>query len=135
MLQQLRHVKILIIDDDEDIRWSLKEIFSTTPRFEFEVFEADNAKEGVKLFQETFPDLVLLDVNLPDVNGIKILQGIVKKYPGTNIVMISGIERERLLKETKFVGAREFICKPFDHRIVLNTLAKVLDKSPTYMDN
>lgn len=134
-MQQLRHVRILIIDDDEDIRWSLREIFTTTSRYEFEVLEAKDAKEGVTLFQKQYPDIVLLDVNLPDVNGIKILQGIIKKYPAANIIMISGMEREKLLKETKFVGAKEFIFKPFDHRIVLNVIAKVLDQSPNYMDS
>ncbi len=133
-MQKLRHVSVLIIDDDEDVRWSLKEILLSTPRFEFEVFEAGSAKEGAKFFEEHHPDLILLDVNLPDANGVKLLQGIIKKYGSANVIMISGIEKERLLKETRFLGSKEFICKPFDHRIVLNAIAKVVDKSPTYMD-
>ena len=133
-MQQLRHVRILIIDDDEDIRWTLREILETTPRFECEVLEAKDAKEGVKVFEEKYPDIVLLDVNLPDVNGMKILHGLIKKYPGANIIMISGMEREKLLKDSKFYGAKEFIYKPFDHRIILNVIAKVLNESPTYMD-
>ena len=107
---------------------------TTTPRFDFEVFEAKDAKEGVEIFEKHIPDIVLLDVNLPDVNGVKILEAIHKKYPGANIIMVSGMEREKILKETKFIGAKEFIYKPFDHRIILNVIAKVLDKSPNYMD-
>lgn len=133
-MQQLRHVRILIIDDDEDIRWSLREIFETTPRFECEIYEAENARSGVKILQKEYPDIVLLDVRLPDADGIKLLKAILKKRESASIIMISGIDEAELLKKTKLFGAKEFIAKPFDYRIVLNVLAKVLDTTPRYMD-
>jgi len=130
-LVEQRHLKILIIDDDEDIRWSLKEIFSNC-KYYVTVTEASNAQDGFKAFKEVLPDLVLLDVRMPEINGIQLLKQLLKETKSTKVIMISGMDYKHILKETKFLGAKSFILKPFDRRIVMNVITEVMAKSPLF---
>ena len=124
-------MKILIIDDDDDIRWSLKEIFSNC-KFNVDVTEASNAQEGFNQFKKVSPDLILLDIKMPKINGIRLLKLILDEDKSAKVIMISGMEQEEILKETRFLGAKNFILKPFDRRIVMNVVTEVMAKSPIF---
>lgn len=121
------YYRILIIDDDEDIRWTLKEIL-LSQQIKFEIIEATNALSGLKMFKEKKPDLTLLDVQLPIANGIKVLDGIMKLDKTAKVVMITGMERAKIVNNTRSMGARNYILKPFDHHIVKKIIYEVLNQ-------
>lgn len=127
MLTLKNYYRVLIIDDDEDIRWSLKEIL-TPLHIKFEILEASDALSGLKMFKEKKPDLIILDVQLPVANGIKVLDGIMKLNKAAKVIMITGMERSKIVSSTKGMGARNYILKPFDHHAVKKIVYEVLNQ-------
>ena len=127
MLTLKNYYRVLIIDDDEDIRWSLKEIL-TPLHIKFEILEASDALSGLKIFKEKKPDLTLLDIQLPIANGVKVLDGIMKLNKLAKVIMITGMERAKVVNSTKGLGARNYILKPFDHNTVKKIVFEVLSQ-------
>lgn len=103
------HKTILIVDDEESIRLSMKGAFSDEG---YDVLTASSGEECLSLLEEELPDLILLDIWLPGIDGIETLQEVKSKYPHIPVVMISGHGTvESAVKCTK-LGAFDFIEKP-----------------------
>ena len=117
--------KILIVDDAPIIRLMLSDILNGAG---YEVVgEAANGNEGVKKFTECNPDLVTLDIVMPEKDGIQTLEEILKLSPNARVVMISAIDqRESLLKAIK-LGAKDYIIKPFENSRVVAAIEKILE--------
>ena len=79
--------KVLIIEDEKLVRWSLKEQLT---KFNFSVVEAENGAEGKKQFSSANVDLVLLDIKLPDSNGLKLLEEFQVEDSGIPIIIMTG---------------------------------------------
>ena len=77
---------ILIVDDDQDLRFNLSHILKEEG---FNVIEARNGREALKILRESSPDLVLLDMRLPGMDGMKILQEMRKSDKGLIIIMVT----------------------------------------------
>ncbi|WP_022853621.1 response regulator transcription factor [Thermodesulfatator atlanticus] len=103
--------KILIIEDDLDIIYVLKEHLELDG---FEVFEAETAKKGLKILEEEAPDLILLDLNLPDIDGIKLCKMIRQK---SDIPIIMLTARDSLSDKVRGLesGADDYLVKPFEY--------------------
>ena len=118
--------KILIVDDEQDIVESLKFVLEVSG---FVCYTAFNGEDGLKLAKEIIPDLIILDVMMPRINGYKIsrLLKFDKKYQNIPILMITARsqEEDKLIGEE--TGANEYITKPFDLDDVLNTVKKYLE--------
>lgn len=99
--------KILIIDDEADIRFLLKRALTS---HKYSVVEAENLKQGMELFNKTTPDIIILDVNLPDGNGIYYARKF--KNPD-NIVIFISADNDKLADGYKELGANGFLKKPF----------------------
>lgn len=99
--------KILIIDDEADIRFLLKRALSL---HHYEVREAENLKQGLEVFDAMSPDIVILDVNLPDGNGIQFAPRFKNKE---NMVILISADNDQLVVDFEGVGANGFIKKPF----------------------
>ncbi|HEY8392336.1 MAG TPA: response regulator [Capillibacterium sp.] len=114
---------VLIVDDAAFMRMSLKKILVENG---FEVVgEAENGRIGVQKYNELHPDIVTLDITMPEVDGLTALKGIMAIDPGAKVVMISAMGQESYVRESIMLGAKNFIVKPFnkDHVIkVLNSL-------------
>lgn len=116
--------KILIIDDDKLIRWSLNKYFSTDG---YQVSEAESASEGLEKVKESVPDLVLLDVRLPDLNGIEVLKTIKEIDPDIiTIVMTAYGEVDSAVKSLK-LGAYDYVTKPLEIEKLKLEIQKALD--------
>lgn len=99
--------KVLIIDDEADIRFLLKRALSS---INYNIVEADCLKQGLDLYTKTSPDIVILDVNLPDGSGIYYA----KRFKSDkNIVIFISADNDKLTDVYKEVGANGFIKKPF----------------------
>jgi DNA-binding response OmpR family regulator len=118
--------KILIVDDEQDIVESLKFVLEGC---NYSCYCAYNGEDGLNLAREIEPDLIILDVMMPRINGYKIsrLLKFDKKYQNIPILMITARsqEEDKLIGEE--TGANEYITKPFDLDDVLNTVKKYLE--------
>jgi len=119
--------KILIVDDEQDIVESLKFVLEDCG---YTCFCAYNGEDGLKLAREIMPDLIILDVMMPRINGYKIsrLLKFDKKYKDIPILMVTARsqEEDKLIGEE--TGADEYITKPFDLDDVIKTVQKYLEK-------
>ena len=117
--------KILIVDDEQDIVESLKFVQESS---DYSCYTAFNGEDGLKLAKELIPDLIILDVMMPKINGYKIsrLLKYDSKYKNIPILMITARsqEEDKLIGEE--TGADEYITKPFDLDNVLKTVDKYL---------
>ena len=120
--------KILIVDDEQDIVESLKFVLEGN---DYTCYCAYNGEDGLKLAKELMPDLIILDVMMPRINGYKIsrLLKFDSKYKDIPIIMVTARsqEEDKLIGEE--TGADEYITKPFDLDEVLQTVNKYLDKA------
>jgi DNA-binding NtrC family response regulator len=107
----LDKAKILVIDDEKLLRWSLHQNLSKEG---FNVVTAENGSEGLDLFFEEQPDITLLDVHLPDLSGINILENIKKENRDAIIIMITAFGDIQTAVKTIKIGAYDFVEKPFN---------------------
>ncbi|MEF3280375.1 MAG: response regulator transcription factor [Elusimicrobiota bacterium] len=104
--------KVLVVDDDANLRESLSESLELEG---FKCFEAKNAKEGFDLAKKHMPDVVIMDIQLPDSIGFQLCQDIRKISKDIVIIMMSGRFLSSDEKTQGFtLGADEYITKPFD---------------------
>ena len=112
--------KILIVDDAAFMRMSLKKIMVENG---FEVVgEAENGREAVEKYNELQPDIVTLDITMPEMDGITALKAIMKLDPDANVGIVSAMGQESYVREAVMNGAKNFIVKPFNREHVLKVL-------------
>ena len=120
--------KILIVDDNDLMRTLLRGMLRGE---EYEVIgEARNGLQAVEAVQRHAPDIVCLDVMMPEMDGLEALQVIKQARPNTIVVMITGNPSVDNVQESIQGGAAGFIVKPFNAAKVLDTLRKVTGGSP-----
>jgi len=116
--------RVLIVDDAAFMRMSIRTIIQEAG---FEVVgEAANGLEGVIKYKELKPDLVTMDITMPDMSGLEALEAIMKFDPNAKVIMISAMGQEAMVRKAVVNGAKSFIVKPFKNEHVINTLNKVL---------
>jgi len=103
--------KILIVDDERLVRWSLRQ---KCEEWGYQVIEAVSGEPGLRLAQTESPDLVLLDVRMPDLNGIQVLEQIKKSPEAPPVIMITADPQLDDVKSALKLGAYDFIGKPLD---------------------
>lgn len=122
--------RILIVDDSFYMRTMLKNMLSDAG-YEI-VGEAPNGQTALELARETRPDLITLDVILPDNTGLEVLKGIRQEQPDQKVVIVSAVGQEVIVNEAMEYGAKAYIVKPFSEENVLEVVSKVLaDEEPT----
>lgn len=117
---------ILIVDDERSIRNTLKEIL------EHEGYSVETAENGIIALEElkkTGYNLILLDIKMPQMDGIEVLKKIIQEYPDTSVVMITGHGDIETAVECIKLGAFDFIQKPLDLNRILVTVRNALDKN------
>ncbi|MBQ7264409.1 MAG: response regulator [Synergistaceae bacterium] len=116
--------KVLIVDDAAFMRMMLKDILTKN---DFEVVgEAENGKLGVAAYQQLKPDIVTMDITMPEMNGIDAVKAIKALDPNVKIVMVSAMGQQPMVIEAIQAGANDFIVKPFQPERVVEALTKVL---------
>lgn len=117
--------KVLIVDDAMFMRAMIRDILVNSGRFEV-IGEASNGEEAVQQFQALQPELVTMDIVMPQMDGIEACREILKGAPKARIVMCSALGQEALIIESIAAGAKDFIVKPFSAEKVLKVLNSVL---------
>lgn len=114
--------EVLVVDDDTDLRHSLAMIL--TPRFQ--VIEASNGKEALSLLSERKPALMLLDVSMPGMGGLEVLQEARAAAPTTIVVMLTSHQDTDLAIQALRLGAVEYVTKPFDADYIRDEVSRLL---------
>ena len=119
---------VLIVDDAQFMRVMLRDIVEDMG---YSVSgEANDGSEAIDMYGQLKPDLVLLDITMPVLDGTVALQAIMKQDPQANVVMITALgQKEQVLASIK-AGARDFIIKPFDQERVQETLTRLMASTP-----
>src|SRR5260221_3285534 len=104
--------RILIVDDAMFMRAMIKDILANAGRYEV-IGEAANGQEAVQKFSALKPDLITMDIVMPQMDGIEATREIIKQNPKARIVMCSALGQEGLRIESMAAGAKDFIVKPF----------------------
>lgn len=119
--------KILIVDDSLFMRMVLKGVL-TKIEGEFEIIEADSGTRALELVKTAKPDLVLLDIIMPEgeEEGVRVLKVIMKNDPEKKVIMITAVGQNLIVQNCKKLGAKDYITKPFDEALVLRTVRKYL---------
>ncbi|HEU4403222.1 MAG TPA: response regulator [Candidatus Polarisedimenticolia bacterium] len=119
-------IRVLIVDDAMFMRSMIKDILSNAGgRYEV-IGEANNGREAIARYRELRPDLVTMDIVMPQMDGIEATREILKLDAAAAIVICSAMGQEALVVESISAGAKDFIVKPFTPERVLQVLAKVL---------
>ncbi|MBP7059458.1 MAG: response regulator [Lachnospiraceae bacterium] len=115
---------IMIVDDAAFMRMMIKDIF-TKNGYNI-VGEAENGKKAIDVYTECKPDLVLMDITMPEMDGIQALKGIRANDPNAAIIMCSAMGQQAMVIEAIQSGAKDFIVKPFQAERVLEAVKKVI---------
>mgnify|MGYP001236528617 CR=1 FL=1 len=103
--------KILIVDDQYGIRVLLQEVLSLDG---YETLTAEDGKEALRLFDQYRPDLVILDMKMPGMNGLDILRAIRKRPSDVQVFMMTAYGELDMIKEATRLGVKQYFTKPFD---------------------
>ena len=117
--------KILIVDDAAFMRMMVKDTLKKNGYTDF--CEAPDGAEALKLYQEIKPDLVLMDITMPNMDGLQALKKIKEINPNATVVMCSAMGQESMVIEAIKSGAKDFIVKPFKADRILKTVSSIVD--------
>jgi two-component system chemotaxis response regulator CheY len=115
--------KILIVDDAAFMRMRCAKLLTDNG---FEVAEAADGSEALEKYKEHKPDAVLLDITMPNMDGISTLKELLKIDPGARIAMVTAMGQQSMVIEALKTGARDFVVKPFEAERVLAALNKMM---------
>ncbi len=121
-------VKLLIIDDESGIVEEVKGFFEEEG---YEVFTADTGKDGLDMLSKVTPDVLLLDMKLPDMSGIQILKFCKETHPGTKVIVNTGYVDQHIIDESERLGRDAFLQKPFNLERLQQEIERVLAGRPS----
>ncbi len=116
--------KILLVDDAAFMRMMIKDTLSKNGYTD--LHEAGDGAQAVEKFEEINPDLVIMDITMPNMDGLEALKTIIEKHPDAKIVMCSAMGQEAMVIEAIKLGAKDFIVKPFKPDRILKTVSSIL---------
>lgn len=116
--------KILIVDNSSFMRKFMKKIIEKEGSYTS--FEASNKDEAMELFMSEKPSIVILDLNMSEatMDGMDVLTDIIKVSPKTDVLIVSAVGHQEVKDKCIELGAKSYIMKPIDTKILLNTLSE-----------
>ncbi len=116
--------KILLVDDSKMSRKMLRTILEGAGH---EIIgEAGNGLEGLNMYKELKPDVVTMDITMPEMDGIACLREIKSYDANAKVVMVTAAGQSTKLVEALKLGAKEFICKPYEPEQIINAVSEVV---------
>lgn len=115
--------KILIVDDAEFLRVRISKMLTGDG---YEVIEAENGLRAIEFYQAHHPDLVLMDITMPEMDGLTALKQIRAIDAKAKVIMLTALGQESVVLEAIKLGARDFVVKPFERDRVVNAIHKLL---------
>jgi two-component system chemotaxis response regulator CheY len=115
--------KILIVDDAEFLRMRISKMLTGAG---FDVVQGENGSQAVQKYQTEKPDLVLMDITMPEMDGLAALKLIRQGDPKAKVIMLTALGQESVVLEAIKSGAKDFVVKPFESDRVLGAINKLL---------
>src|SRR5688572_14278581 len=119
--------EILVVDDDDIIRDTLCELLSQDHACQ----AADTAEEALAKLQSQAFDLVVTDVSMPGLSGLDLLNTVVRQYPGTPVIIVSGLSDQEQAQSLIGQGAFDYLLKPFRLEVVEDSVRRALEQRLT----
>lgn len=117
--------KIMVVDDAAFMRMMVKDTLSKGGYTD--ICEASDGAEALQKYKEESPALVLMDITMPNMDGLEALKAIKAFDPAATVVMCSAMGQEAMVIEAIKSGAKDFIVKPFKPARILDTVSKIID--------
>jgi DNA-binding NarL/FixJ family response regulator len=124
-------VRILVADDHEVVRKGLRSLLEGEPGLEV-VGEASNGREAVERALAAKPDVVVLDIGMPELNGLEATRRIVKAMSRTEVLILTVYESEEVIREVLRAGARGYVLKSDAGRLLLSAIESVAAHKPFF---
>ncbi|GFI61471.1 chemotaxis protein CheY [Clostridiales bacterium] len=118
--------KILLVDDAAFMRMMVKDALTKNGYGNDEIFEASDGEQAVAKYAEVKPDLVIMDITMPNKDGLEALKEIKGNDPGAAVVMCSAMGQEAMVVDAIKSGAKDFIVKPFKPDRLIKTVKSIL---------
>lgn len=121
----MKNLTFVIVDDAIFMRTLLKKMISEVENYAI-VGEGSNGYEAIEQAKKNQPDIMTLDITMPDMDGIKAVKEILKVSPNTKILMVSAMGQQSMVIEAIKLGARDFVVKPFEKSRVLQAIKNII---------
>lgn len=118
-------IKILLVDDHLIFLEGLKILLSTDSRFEI-IGELSNGEEMLDFIQHTLPDIVIMDINMPVMNGIEASEKALKQFPSLNILILSSNDEEEFINRALSNGVKGFVEKNYSHEDLIQAITTIM---------
>jgi two-component system chemotaxis response regulator CheY len=118
---------VLVVDDAAFMRMMIRDILTKEG---YTIHEAVNGRDAVEKYDELHPDLVTMDITMPEMSGLDALKAIREHDSGARVLMVSAMGQQKMIVEALEAGAMDFLVKPFQPTKVLETVKKCLQSVP-----
>jgi len=118
---------VLVVDDAAFMRMMIRDILAKEG---YVIHEAVNGRDAVEKYVEIHPDLVTMDITMPEMSGLEALRAIRQKDPAARVLIVSAMGQQKMIVEALESGAMDFLVKPFQPTKVLETVKKCLQTTP-----
>jgi DNA-binding response OmpR family regulator len=125
VIKMMKEMKVLLVDDEEEFVKTLAERIEMR---EVKSKVALNGEEALKTMDEDLPDVMVLDLKMPGIDGLEVLRRAKKAYPGVQIIMLTGHGSEKDEKEARRLGVFEYLQKPVEFEKLMRTITKAYKK-------
>ncbi|HHY39748.1 MAG TPA: response regulator [Syntrophaceticus sp.] len=119
-------MKIMVVDDAAFMRLTLEKIFISAGH---EVIQAKDPVEALMLYQEHKPDLVTMDITMPEMNGVEGVKKLKEIDPNARVIMISAMGQQSMVRDAIKAGALDFVVKPFQPERILTAINRAVQKN------
>lgn len=120
----MKKLKLLFVDDETNLLTVCKKFFDLK---DYSVFTADSGLKGLKVANHEKPDLIILDLKMPGIDGLETLKKIRKKDKKTKVIILTGYGTAEHIREGAKLGISDFIAKPFDMNELLHMITEILE--------
>jgi len=122
---------ILIVDDEKSLRDSIKLVLED----QFNIFQAKSGKQAIEIVKKTAIDVVLLDIRMPEIDGLDVLKLIKKIDESIEVIMVTAVVMVKQAVEAIRIGAYDYLTKPFDVEVLAEQVSKALVKRTLFSEN
>ena len=126
-----RTIRVLVVDDHEVVREGLCTLLSEEPDITV-VGMASSGAEGIKKANQLKPDILLMDIKMPDMDGFTATRQITRRQPDARVIMLTGYESVLYVSEAVQIGVKGFVSKDCPRRLISNTIRVVMDGSTVW---
>ena len=117
-------IKFLVVDDEKGVVTELKELLEMR---DYKVYSATSGEEALSIMKKENPNIVVLDILMPGMDGIEVLRQIKKTYPKTKVIMLTAVEDDGVKKMATSLGASAYLTKPYSFEDVVSISRKVIN--------